>query len=100
MFVLACGHGFAEVNTEQQLKAAFLVNFLKYIEWPGNGSSATICLFGRDQLGPYLANYEGRSWKASRYWLSAMSIILPDRAEALRWRGRRGGYSSMSTPIR
>ena len=52
----------AQVSSEPQLKAAFLVNFLKYIEWPAsNASTATICLFGRDTLGPYLTNYEGRT---------------------------------------
>jgi len=50
-----------EVATENQLKAAFLVNFLKYVEWPSNTSTATICLFGRDTLGTYLTTYEGRS---------------------------------------
>lgn len=29
--------GHAQVNSEPQLKAAFLVNFLKYIEWPVYG---------------------------------------------------------------
>jgi hypothetical protein len=51
----------AQVNSEHQLKAAFLVNFLKYIEWPASSASTvTICLFGRDTLGPYLSAYEGR----------------------------------------
>jgi len=50
----------AQVNGESQLKAAYLVNFLKYVEWPGNPATATICLFGRDTLGAYLATYESR----------------------------------------
>src|SRR5574343_604540 len=49
-----------EVTTETQLKAAFLVNFLKYVEWPWPRTSVNLCLFGRDSLGPYLAAYEGR----------------------------------------
>ena len=52
--------GYTQGNSEQQLKAAYLVNFLKYIEWPVTGSSATICMFGRDQIGPFLTSYEGR----------------------------------------
>ncbi len=52
---------FGEVASESQLKAAYLINFLKYIEWPVAKSTVTICLFGRDSLGPYLAPYEGRS---------------------------------------
>lgn len=57
---LAGSSSFGEVASEGQLKAAYLVNFLKYVEWPASRSTATICLFGRDSLGPYLASYEGR----------------------------------------
>lgn len=58
--LLAVPSTFGEVASEGQLKAAYLVNFLKYIEWPGTRTTVNICLFGRDSLGPYLANYEGR----------------------------------------
>ncbi len=97
----ACGLGLAaEVNSEQQLKAAFLVNFLKYVEWPGAGPTATICLFGRDQLGPYLANFEGRSIVGKELRVRRVNgpdqiadcqiVYIPDTEEArvgavLRW---------------
>ncbi|GEC96196.1 hypothetical protein ZRA01_22690 [Zoogloea ramigera] len=51
----------AQAVPEPQLRAAYLVNFLKYVEWPGGGVTATICLYGRDTLSAYLAPYEGRS---------------------------------------
>jgi len=52
---------FAQPDSEPQLESAYLVNFLKYVEWPAsNRNTATICLFGRDTLGPYLSNHEGR----------------------------------------
>lgn len=51
----------AQLASEQQLKAAFLVNFLKHVEWPEAHKGATICLFGRDTLGASLAAYEGRT---------------------------------------
>lgn len=57
---LAMPSTFGEVTSESQLKAAYLVNFLKYVEWPGSRTTVNICLFGRDSLGPYLAGYEGR----------------------------------------
>jgi hypothetical protein len=54
--------GHAQLSNESQLKAAFLVNFIKYMEWPpSSASTATICLFGRDTLGPYLSTYEGKA---------------------------------------
>jgi hypothetical protein len=52
---------FAQPESEQQLEAAYLINFLKYIEWPaGNRKETSICLFGRDTLGPFLSRLEGR----------------------------------------
>lgn len=92
--------GYAQVNSEQQLKAAYLVNFLKYIEWPVTGSSTTICLFGRDQLGPFLTSYEGRLIAGKELRVRRVNgpdqtadcqlLFLPDTEEArftavLRW---------------
>lgn len=49
---------------EHQVKAAFLYNFAKYVEWPAEalpaGSPVTLCLFGRDPFGAALAQLEGR----------------------------------------
>lgn len=60
-WVLGLSPAWGQLDNDQQLKAAFLVNFLKYVEWPTPGTQATICLFGRDSLGPFLAGYEGRT---------------------------------------
>ena len=51
----------AQSATEYQLKAAFLFNFAKFIEWPpGSFPDATaplrICIFGRDPFGDQLRN--------------------------------------------
>ena len=51
----------AQPDSEPQLESAYLINFLKYVEWPAsNRNTSTICLFGRDTLGPFLSNHEGR----------------------------------------
>lgn len=60
VLLLASMAGQAQSSTEQQLKAAYLVNFLKYLEWPDSAPKATICLFGRESLEITLAPYEGR----------------------------------------
>ena len=60
MLVPATTPAIAEVSTEPQLKAAYLINFLKYVEWPVTSATITLCLFGRNSLGPYLAIHEGR----------------------------------------
>ena len=53
---------FSAPDSEPQVEAAYLVNFMKYIDWPTNNrTTTTICLFGRDTLGSFLAGYEGRS---------------------------------------
>lgn len=52
---------YAQPDSEPQLEAAYLVNFMKYIEWPAsNRHTTTICLFGRDTLSAYLSSHEGR----------------------------------------
>lgn len=89
-----------EVTSESQLKAAYLVNFLKYVEWPTARSTVNICLFGRDSLGPYLANYEGRQIAGRELHIRKVTspeqladcqeLFIPDTEEArisavLRW---------------
>jgi hypothetical protein len=51
----------AQPDSETQLESAYLINFLKYVEWPASSrSTSTICLFGRDTLGTFLSSHEGR----------------------------------------
>lgn len=98
--VLAALGSHGEVTTESELKAAFLVNFLKYVEWPGNRTSVNLCLFGRDSLGPYLAAYEGRQIGGRELHIRRVSspeqlsecqeLFIPDTEEAripavIRW---------------
>ena len=39
--------------SEYQVKAAFLYNFAKYVEWPpeASGTAVTLCIGGRDPFG-------------------------------------------------
>ena len=61
LLFLAGTPAFGQAASESQLKAAYLVNFLKYVEWPGPPATMTICLLGRTGLESHLAPYEGRS---------------------------------------
>jgi len=50
---------------EQQLKAAFVLNFVRYVEWPERALGARdapimICVFGRDALEGALNELSGR----------------------------------------
>jgi hypothetical protein len=91
---------FGEATTEAQLKAAYLVNFLKYVEFPGTRTTVNLCLFGRDSLGPYLAGYEGRQVGGRELRIRRVNspeqiadcqqLFIPDTEEArlaavLRW---------------
>lgn len=58
--LLSASLAHAQSATEQQLKVAYLVNFLKYVEWPEPQGRPTICLFGRDMLAGALSAHEGR----------------------------------------
>lgn len=56
----------AQALSEGQIKAAFLYNFAKYIEWPAEAFAAkeasfSMCLVGRDSLGASLDSFEGKT---------------------------------------
>jgi len=102
--VLAALPAFGEVTTEAQLKAAYLVNFLKYVEWPGTRTTINLCLFGRDSLSPHLAAYEGRLIGGRELHIRKVSspeqladcheLFIPDTEEArfaavIRWVGKQ-----------
>ena len=49
----------AQVSLEYQVKAAYLMNFTKFVEWPASAFSASdapivICVLGDDPFGPTL----------------------------------------------
>ncbi len=51
--------GHAQSDREYQIKAAFLYNFTKYIEWPANkfadeDTPLSLCVIGDDPFGPIL----------------------------------------------
>lgn len=53
------------ILTEAQAKAAFVLNFARYVEWPASGFTSpeapvVACLVGRDKLGAALLALEGR----------------------------------------
>ncbi len=47
--------------TEYQIKAAFLYNFAKFIEWPSDGGTLELCLLGEDHFGRDIDNIEGKT---------------------------------------
>ena len=56
--------GAAPQPGEYQIKAAYLINFARYVEWPAGrlpaGTPLRLCLLGRDPFGGALLGLDGR----------------------------------------
>ena len=50
----------AEASREYQIKAAFLYNFMSYIEWPGPRDTWTVGLLGDDPFEGFLQKLENK----------------------------------------
>lgn len=101
LLLVIVSKNFAQPNSEPQLEAAYLINFMKYVEWPASArNTASICLFGRDTLGPLLSSHEGRMIGGKELRILRVSspadmascqlVYIPDVEEArigavLRW---------------
>lgn len=63
LWVLLTGFAFAG-NTETDVKAAFIYNFTKFVEWPDSALAADaplhLCMLGRDDIGARLRLLHGR----------------------------------------
>ncbi len=68
--------------TEYQLKAVFLLNFARYIEWPAGSlpedGRIQLCVLGRDPFGPSLDAIEGK--QAQNRAVAVRMLVLPDQA--------------------
>jgi hypothetical protein len=56
------------ISREYEIKAAYLYNFINYIDWPGSsaGGTITIGVLGDNPFGPALAALNGKSAKGRR----------------------------------
>jgi hypothetical protein len=68
-----------EVSLEYQLKAAYLFNFLKFVEWPPDGESGpfTLCVAGRNPFGDVLTETL-RNETVNARALTTRVIVRPD----------------------
>src|SRR4051812_46730611 len=51
---------------EYEIKAAYLYNFIKYVDWPSYGDTITIGVLGANPFGNALAPLNGKSVKGRR----------------------------------
>ncbi len=66
---------------EYQIKAAYLLNFARYVEWPAarlpSGATLRLCVLGRDPFGGALAGLEGRLVNGHEVRVRQMDSIEP-----------------------
>jgi YfiR/HmsC-like len=53
-------------SREYEIKAAYLYNFIKYVDWPSYGDTISIGVLGNDPFGPALAPLNGKMVKGRR----------------------------------
>ena len=64
----------ADNLAEYRLKAAFLVNFISFTEWPaGMGNKLNLCVYGPDPFGEDLDKLEGKSVAGRRLAVRRMN---------------------------
>jgi hypothetical protein len=82
------GHVHAEgsVADEYQVKAAFLFNFAKFVEWPADTFKAaddpiTICVWGQDPFGGALEDVVRNKTVAGRPFVVRQVASIPQATE-------------------
>jgi hypothetical protein len=68
-----------DISAEYRVKAAYLYHFVKFVEWPGELSSITICVAGRRVFGTMLEEMVRGEVVGSRR-LDAREILEPDES--------------------
>jgi hypothetical protein len=101
VFLMAAG-----AQQEYQLKAAFLFNFAKFVEWPAKSFAApndpiAICILGQNPFGDALSDaVRGKAWEGRSFTVRLISDISPkskcqivfiNSSDRQRFRGMVGG---------
>lgn len=83
LLLAAAGNAWGQTAAEHEVKAAFLVNFAKYVEWPASAFSSPVapirlCILGRDPFGATLNELADKHVGATR----PLTVERVDTAEA------------------
>jgi hypothetical protein len=97
----------AQAPSEYQVKAAFLFNFAKFVEWPAaafrNGQSPiTICVVGDDPFGPAIdATVKGQSFANRSFSVRRVKQIpRDDTCQIAFFSGAESARTELGTAIR
>jgi hypothetical protein len=75
-FALAPGlHAQSAAQREYEIKAAYLYNFIKYVDWPSSGDTITIGVLGYDPFGTALAPLNGKTVKGRRLLIKHLDSV-------------------------
>ena len=62
-------------SREYEIKAAYLYNFIKYVDWPSYGDTITIGVLGNDPFGAALAPLNGKIVKGRRLLIKHLDSV-------------------------
>src|SRR5438876_11931632 len=62
-------------SREYEIKAAYLYNFIKYVDWPSYGDTITIGVLGNDPFGAALARLNGKIVKGRRLLVRPLDAV-------------------------
>jgi hypothetical protein len=78
-YIFCCGapEGRAEnlSSREYEIKAAYLYNFIKYVDWPSYGDTITIGVLGGNPFGTALAPLNGKIVKGRRLLIKELDSV-------------------------
>jgi hypothetical protein len=63
------------MQREYEIKAAYLYNFIKYVDWPSYGDTITIGVLGGNPFGPALAPLNGKIVKGRRLLIKELDSV-------------------------
>ena len=72
-----------DLPTEEELKAVFVYNFLKFVVWPQKKEKITLCVLGKTDLQTYLLALDGKTIKDQRIEVKLIDTESIDRCQAL-----------------
>jgi hypothetical protein len=80
MALLLAVSGTAQRSGEYLLKAVFLYNFVKSVEWPAAtpdsaAGSVTVCILGNDPFESALGSLRGRTVNGKKLWIRTIGSV-------------------------
>jgi YfiR/HmsC-like len=78
-YIFCCGTPEARAENlssrEYEIKAAYLYNFIKYVDWPSYGDTITIGVLGGNPFGTALAPLNGKIVKGRRLLIKELGSV-------------------------